>query len=149
MKQPCPKCGTLTELNRMKNHVRFCKGTLLNEEPEVVKVDEVSEKIITPKEETESDESIDTRKEIKPSKVYFASFPTEEMIDAACRITGLDRSCVAMLDDSVFESTEISIPLTACPPELAYLHENRQYYLTVAGRKIGDRFIIEETKMMR
>lgn len=43
----------------------------------------------------------------------------------------------------------ISIPLSVCPPELAYLHENRQMFLRVAGRKMGDKFIIEELKVWR
>lgn len=43
----------------------------------------------------------------------------------------------------------LSIPLSICPPDLAYLHENRQIFLQVSGRKIGDRFVIEEIKMLR
>lgn len=46
-------------------------------------------------------------------------------------------------------SAPLSIPLSACPPELAYLRENYQYFLNVAGRKLGDRFVIEEVKMRR
>lgn len=47
------------------------------------------------------------------------------------------------------EQEVVSIPLSACPPELSYLQENRQMFLRVAGRKIGDRFIIEGTKVVR
>jgi len=47
------------------------------------------------------------------------------------------------------EPEVVSIPLSACPPELAYLQENRQMFLQVAGRKIGDRFVIEGTKVVR
>jgi len=47
------------------------------------------------------------------------------------------------------EQEVVSIPLSACPPELSYLQENRQMFLRVAGRKIGDRFIIEGTKVIR
>ena len=43
----------------------------------------------------------------------------------------------------------VSIPLSACPLELAYLQENRQMFLQVAGRKIGDRFVVEGTKVVR
>jgi hypothetical protein len=46
-------------------------------------------------------------------------------------------------------SEPLSLPLSACPPELEYLHENRQYDLHVAGRKLGDRFIVEEIKLRR
>jgi len=47
------------------------------------------------------------------------------------------------------EQEVVSIPLSACPPELAYLQENRQMFLRVAGRKLGDRFIVEGTKVVR
>jgi hypothetical protein len=47
------------------------------------------------------------------------------------------------------EQEVVSIPLSACPPELSYLQENRQMFLQVAGRKIGDRFIVEGTKVVR
>ena len=47
------------------------------------------------------------------------------------------------------EQEVVSIPLSACPPELSYLQENRQMFLRVAGRKIGDRFIVEGTKVVR
>ena len=43
----------------------------------------------------------------------------------------------------------VSIPLTICPPELAYMMENRQMFLRIAGRKMGDRFIIEGVKVVR
>jgi len=43
----------------------------------------------------------------------------------------------------------VSIPLSVCPHELSYLPENRQMFLRVAGRKSGDRFIVEQTKLIR
>jgi len=47
------------------------------------------------------------------------------------------------------EQEVVSIPLSACPPELSYLQENRQMFLRVAGRKLGDSFIVEGTKVVR
>lgn len=41
-----------------------------------------------------------------------------------------------------------SIPLSACPPELAYMRKG-QLFLRVAGRVDGDRFLIESTKVVR
>lgn len=42
-----------------------------------------------------------------------------------------------------------SIPLRACPPELAYLKAGRQEFLIIAGRVKGDKFYVESTKLMR
>lgn len=42
-----------------------------------------------------------------------------------------------------------SIPLWACPPELAYLKKGRQEFLVVAGRVKDDRFVVESTKLLR
>lgn len=41
-----------------------------------------------------------------------------------------------------------SIPLSICPPELAYMRKG-QLFLRVAGRVDGDRFVIESTKVVR
>lgn len=41
-----------------------------------------------------------------------------------------------------------SIPLSICPPELAYMRKG-QLFLQVAGRVDGDRFLIESTKVVR
>ena len=47
------------------------------------------------------------------------------------------------------EPQQVSLPLSVCPPELAYLQTNRQLFLQVAGRKLGDKFVVEEVKMLR
>jgi len=75
----------------------------------------------------------------------FYCFPSvKQYICDFCHSYFLDQET---LDD--LKKQPVSIPLSACPPELAYLRENFQYFLNVAGRKLGDRFIIEEVKMRR
>ncbi len=46
-------------------------------------------------------------------------------------------------------SMPVSIPLSVCPKELAYLKANKQIHLQVAGRKIGDRFFVDTTRLIR
>lgn len=69
--------------------------------------------------------------------------------DDAPDIAGIDCNEVYEAEPADTPDQPISIPLSSCPPELAYLHENRYMFLQVAGRKMGDRFIIEDVKMRR
>ena len=69
--------------------------------------------------------------------------------DTQAQLRGHQIACRKKHQEAEQEQEVVSIPLSACPPELAYLQENRQMFLRVAGRKLGDRFIVEGTKVVR
>ena len=69
--------------------------------------------------------------------------------EAENQLRGHQIACRKKHQEAEQEQEVVSIPLSACPPELSYLQENRQMFLRVAGRKLGDRFIIEGTKVVR
>jgi hypothetical protein len=81
--------------------------------------------------------------------MYKCEYCNEAEFETQAQLRGHQIACRKKAAEADPEQEVISIPLSVCPPELSYLQENRQMFLQVAGRKIGDRFIIEGTKVIR
>jgi len=62
--------------------------------------------------------------------------------------TPIDMNACVIIEP--YQEPEVaSIPLSVCPKEITYLRKGQQLFLQVAGRIVGDRFVVESTKVVR
>ncbi|GEM_PF-6546852 len=99
--------------------------------------------------------SINTRVPVmcKSGVIAMSTATPGEPIEACFR-EGCVKHCIGENICEEFEPTmqeaepkTVFIPISMCP-DMAYLHENRQYFFRVAGRKLGDRLVVEEVKLL-